>query len=182
MLVVVVVNVQSEEELEVVGRKAGDEPGGNGDSGALARLAFSGQEDRFLMVVEENTMKLKKVIGKGSMKLTLAQVKLKVLNAYEIQKSLFNYILKANQGLREENLDIRTKLTALEEEVKISKAMLMIFEKEKNAIEDEMYENFLPILNAKKQKIGQLVSPEEYKMETDVKSEEVSDNTDVDDE
>ena len=90
---------------------------------------------------------------------------------------MFNYVLKANQGLREENLDIRNKLNSLEEEVNISKAMLTEFEKEKNAIEDEMYENFLPILNAKKLSC-ELIPPGE--METDVKSEEVSDDTDVD--
>eukprot|EP00090_Calanus_glacialis_P036607 TRINITY_DN6256_c0_g1_i1.p1 TRINITY_DN6256_c0_g1~~TRINITY_DN6256_c0_g1_i1.p1 ORF type:complete len:246 (-),score=84.71 TRINITY_DN6256_c0_g1_i1:29-766(-) len=129
--------------------------GALGDSWQMAKEAFGGTEtSKYDIAIDNKKLIWRKVGGKAKIKIT--EIELKPVSFLDTQNELFGQLIESNNELKTKNKDFKRRQDNLVRDLKKSKNMLVEMEKEKSGIEDKLYERFLPILNAKKEKICDL--------------------------
>ena len=152
-----------------------------GDSWSMAKEAFNGESKNYEFKIENQKLFWRKVGGKAKIK--IAEIDLEPANHLEAQNKIVSHLVQSNTDLKTKNADLQRRQDNLVRDIKKSKALLVDMEKEKNSIENSMYETFLPILNAKKNRIAELegsthrpsvhaVSDDDYGNTTDEDSNE----------
>jgi len=160
-----------------------------GDITQLAKEAFAQSSEKFSFQIDRGLfpagIKLvwKKVGGKAKIK--IAEIDITSVNFQDTQQEMLKFLIDANQDLKMENSRVTQKCDSLEQDLGRSKKMLVEFEKGKDEIENKLYEQFLPILNAKKRKIAELEKQGpsvKTQTQSEVDEDDYGDVTDVDEE
>ena len=121
----------------------------------MAREAFGGAtQSKYDFAIENKKMIWRKVGGKAKIKIT--EIQLNPVSFLDAQNAILAQLLESNNDLKSKNKDFKRRQDNLVRDLKKAKHLLQEMEKEKSGLEDNLYERFLPILNAKKEKIREL--------------------------
>jgi len=155
-----------------------------GDITELAKEAFAKSSEKFSFQIDPGNKLVWKKVG-GKAKIKIAEIDITSVNFQDTQQEILKFLIDANQDLKMENSRVTQKCDSLEQDLGRSKKMLVEFEKGKDEIENKLYEQFLPILNAKKRKIAELEKQGpsvKTQTQSEVDEDDYGDVTDVDEE
>jgi len=155
-----------------------------GDITELAKEAFAKSSEKFSFQIDPGNKLVWKKVG-GKAKIKIAEIDITSVNFQDTQQEMLKFLIDANQDLKMENSRVTQKCDSLEQDLGRSKKMLVEFEKGKDEIENKLYEQFLPILNAKKRKIAELEKQGpsvKTQTQSEVDEDDYGDVTDVDEE
>jgi len=138
-----------------LGERAGDQ-----DLLKILQDAFSGESELYSLTLEGDSTLIWKRI-QGSTRITLTEIGLTRTNFSDAQTSLNQQLITENRSLKQANNELQRKQETLRRDNQKSLNMLEEFERERKDIEDKMYARFLPILNAKKAYIRELLAMSE---------------------
>jgi len=135
-----------------------DKTGGRlGDVKNLAKEAFTSFSTKFAFAVDSNKKKLVwKKMSERAIKIKITEIDVAMVNFQDTQQNIMDFLINSNANLKKENEEGKKGLGNLSKELNKAKEMLVRFEQDKNEIEEKLYGQFLPILNAKKRKISEL--------------------------
>jgi len=135
-----------------------DKTGGRlGDVKNLAKEAFTSFSTKFAFAVDSNKKKLVwKKMSEKAIKIKITEIDVAMVNFQDTQQNIMDFLINSNANLKKENEEGKKGLGNLSKELNKAKEMLVRFEQDKNEIEEKLYGQFLPILNAKKRKICEL--------------------------
>jgi len=135
-----------------------DKTGGRlGDVKSLAKEAFTSFSTKFGFAVDSGKNKLVwKKVSEKAIKIKIAEIEVAMVNFQDTQQEIMDFLIDSNKNLKKENEEGKKGLGNVSRELNKAKEMLVRFEQDKNEIEEKLYGQFLPILNAKKRKISEL--------------------------
>ena len=135
------------------------------------REAFSGDSENFSISLENENDKLVWKRIQGKTKVMLTEIALTRISFSEAQTSFNEQLITENKDLKKTNNSLKVGHETLLRDNQMSKKMLEEFENDRKEIEDKLYARFLPILNAKKAHIQELLNCGEENGETDIEDD-----------
>ena len=122
----------------------------------ILQETFSGESESYSITLEDDGKLVWRRIHNKT-KVMLTKIDLTTIDFSETQRSFNQELITENRSLKKDNKEFKRRQETLLKDNQMSHKMLVQLEKERKEIEDRLYARFLPILDAKKAKINELL-------------------------